>query len=324
LIVCVATVFGQTCTPRGLGRSGVCQNSGTTACNGGQYYRGACPGSAAIQCCVQDGGGNINNDNGGGNNGGGSATGWGSYQAPASARNLLGNLFSLNPTRVSWGYTGAKATFMLPGGSFYFESKMDTDCDGAPSCPSIDPHGQTQTSWTWKGTPIDALKTNYFVLPSNLKGRLGGSRLGLGDVGAVIYNGRLEFAVYADNGPNSKIGEGSVKLVQSLGFNPYKNGRICCGISSGVVVIVFPGSRGTYSSPYDRDSVRNAGMQRLNSLINGGANAMASNDSTYGQTDAASMFNGLVIAAIIVAAVFVIIGVVVLVKLASRNAPERP
>jgi len=213
---------------------------------------------------------------------------------------------------------------MLPGGSFYFESKMDSDCDGAPSCPSIDPYGQTRTSWTWKGAPIDALKTNYFVLPSNLKGRLSGSRLGLGDIAAVIYNGRLEFAVYADNGPNTKIGEGSVKLVQSLGFNPYKNGKICCGISSGVVVIVFPGSRGSYSSPYDRDSVRNAGMQQLSALT-GGARAQASNDSTYaGQTEAASVFNGMVIAAVIVAAVFIIIGVVVLVKLATRNAPERP
>jgi len=174
---------------------------------------------------------------------------------------------------------------MLPGGAFYFESKMDTDCDGAPSCPSIDPHGQTKTSYSWKGAPIDALRANYFVLPSNLKSRLGSSsKLGLGDIAAVIYNGRLEFAIYADNGPTSKIGEGSVQLVQSLGFNPYKNGRICCGITSGVVVVVFPGSRGTYSSPYDRNSVRSAGLSRFNALTGGAASAIAGSESELSST----------------------------------------
>jgi len=189
---------------------------------------------------------------------------------------------------------------------------MDTDCDGAPSCPSIDPHGQRSTSYSWRGAPIDALRANYFVLPSNLRSRLGNTRLGLGDIAAVVYNGRMEFAIYADNGPTSKIGEGSVKLVQSLGFNPYRNGKICCGITSGVVVLVFPGSKGSYSSPYDGESVRASGMARLNALI-GGSQARSEGDSSVSlqpQSLAAPIFNGLLISASVVAVVVVIVGVV--------------
>jgi len=49
---------------------GVCQDSTQLDCTGGSYYRGLCPGSAAIQCCVAD----PTNGGGGGNNNGGSAT----------------------------------------------------------------------------------------------------------------------------------------------------------------------------------------------------------------------------------------------------------
>jgi hypothetical protein len=322
-----------TCRPRGVSESGVCQNADTRSCTGGRYYRGACPGASNIQCCVKSSSSSSSSSSSDTPSDdaspppsrspvsrGPSSSGWGSYQPPSSATNVLGNLLSsVNPTRTSWGYSGAKATFLLPGGEIYIDSKMDTDCDGAPSCPSIDRSGQTKTSWTWKGSPIDALKTNYYVLPSNLRSRLRNSRLGLGDIAAVIYNGRLEFAVYADNGPNSKIGEGSVKLVQSLGFNPYRNGRICCGITSGVVVIVFPGSRGSYSSPYDRASVRSAGLSRFNALTSGGARAESSTDEQISNTEEQTaplspVIIGAVVAAGIAAAIAIVIAIVLVVK----------
>jgi len=341
LLVCtISHVCPQVCRPRGAsGLSGRCQNT-NRPCSG-QYYRGACPGASNIQCCVSSsssGGSssrNTNSDNGGNTMPTSNApvgAGWGSYQAPSSARSVLGNLFSsVRPSPVRWGYTGAKATFMLPGGAFYVDSKMDTDCDGAPSCPSIDPHGQRSTSWTWRGSPIDALKTNYFVLPSNIKSRLGSTRLGLGDIAAVVYNGRLEFAVYADNGPTSKIGEGSVKLVQALGFNPFRNGRICCGITSGVVWIVFPGSRGSYSSPYDRESVRQAGMSRLNALIGGSRARVNPTDSEFSEQQSAVPLSPELTALIIVAVVFValiviaaIIGLVKLHMNSVQDGEQRP
>jgi len=214
---------------------------------------------------------------------------------------------------------------MLPGGAFYIESKMDTDCDGAPTCPSIDSSGQTQTSWTWSGSAIDALRANYYVLPSNIKTKLGSTRLGLGDIAAVIYNGKMEFAVYADNGPTSKIGEGSVKLVQSLGFNPYRNGRICCGISSGVVVIVLPGSRGSYSSPYDSASVRQAGLSRLNEL-SGGSLAISDNNNAI-VNESPSMVSptmiGIFVGATVLIAVIIVVGVIFVIMSNRREQREQ-
>lgn len=331
----------QSCRPRGVSGTGVCQNANSRSCSGGRYYKGACPGASNIQCCVKSSSSSSSDDDSGPSSGnsappsGGSGSvgsGWGTYQPPAQAARLLGNLFtSVRPTKTNWGYKGAKATFMLPGGAIYIDSKMDTDCDGARTCPSIDPYGQTQTSWTWKGSPIDALKTNYYVLPSNLRGRLGSTKLGLGDIAAVIYNGKLEFAVYADNGPNNKIGEGSVKLVQNLGFNPYRNGKICCGIQSGVVIIVLPGSRGTYSSPYDRESVRQAGLQRLNALTGSSSRAVGDNNSQYNSDESTSTelspgISAVIAIASIVVVVFVILAIMLVVKhqAAQRANEQRP
>jgi len=325
-VFALASVFSladsQSCRPRAASGSGVCQNVNTDDCSG-QYYRGACPGAANIQCCVSDNGGSDNtgdSSSGGlGPSNGGGGTGWGSYRAPSGVSSVLGNLFSsVSATPVSWGYSGGRASFKLPGGAFYYESKLDTDCDGAPSCPSIDPYGQTQTSWSFRGSPVDALRANYFVLPGNIKSRLGSTRLGLGDIAAVVYNGRIEFAVYADNGPTSKIGEGSVKLVQNLGFNPYgRNGKICCGITSGVATIVFPGSRGSYSSPYDSDSVRQAGMAQLNALTRGSAAIEGSNDEFNGVTQAplSPVILVLTVAAAILCVIAIVVVVVIVVKL---------
>jgi len=244
----------STCTVPQVG-TGVCQDI-STPCSG-SYYSGYCAGPNNIKCCVSGSGGN----------------GWGSYEPPASVQKFLGNLLNnTSPQKTSWGYIGAKATFLFPkyNNIIYYDSKMDADCDGAPSCPSIDPYGQKQTSWTWKGQYIDALNCNYFVLPSNLKSKIPNYNIKLGDVAAILYNGTLTFAVYADSGPTTKIGEGSIKLLQTVGFNPYcSSGKVCYGISSGVVTIVFPGTSGTYSSPYDLNSVATVGRQKLNGLING-------------------------------------------------------
>jgi len=329
LVFIFASVFhlaaSQSCRPAAASGPGVCQNVNTDACSG-QYYRGACPGANNIQCCVGSGSGSsgssnpISIDNGNGNGG---ATGWGSYSAPSGVRSVIGNLFSsVSATSVSWGYSGSRATFMLPGGAFYYESKLDTDCDGAPSCPSIDPYGQTQTSWTWRGSPVDALRANYFVLPGNIKNRLGNTRLALGDIAAVIYNGNIEFAVWADSGPTSKIGEGSVKLVQNLGFNPYgRNGKICCGITSGVVTIVFPGSRGSYSSPYDADSVKQAGMARLNALLQGGSAALDAGNNNYGGVPRTTLDPITIVA--VSASTVTFIAIVIVIVIAFRLNKDR-
>lgn len=85
---------------------------------------------------------------------------------------------------------------------------------------------------------VNAEKIPYIVLPPKVKQR---GNISLGDI-AVVYNarnGRWAYAIYADTGANSRIGEGSIALARLLGINA--NARTG-GTASGVVYLVFGGS----------------------------------------------------------------------------------
>jgi len=159
-------------------------------------------------------------------------------------------------------YNGVNGFSQTKNGDLVFKGKMDADCDGAPSCPKIDPSGQTTTSYTYKGKAIDGLKANYVVLPKDLNGKVG-NKYKLGDVVAVSYNGKTAYGIYADNGPTGKAGEGSVHLAQQLGFDPYCGTKVCKGIPSGVSYVVFPNSKSSYTNPYDNASLSAAGSKLL-------------------------------------------------------------
>src|SRR5438094_1280035 len=83
---------------------------------------------------------------------------------------------------------------------------------------------------------VNAEAVNFIVLP----GRLGlGAKLG--DFAVVIRPATAvyDYAVYADVGPASKIGEGSIALAAALGIpSSPKSG----GVGNGIVYIVFPAS----------------------------------------------------------------------------------
>ncbi len=112
----------------------------------------------------------------------------------------------------------AKRMEILPGGLVYFRSGMQIDADGSPRARQIDPCGQTQTSLRHPGgASVNAEQIPYFVLPGGSYKHLG---IKLGDIAAVRYQGKVQFAVFADVGPSYKIGEGSMALAQALGINP--------------------------------------------------------------------------------------------------------
>jgi hypothetical protein len=173
----------------------------------------------------------------------------------------------MNKPLNTGNYKGINGFSQTKDGALVFKGKMDTDCDGAKSCPKIDPSGQTSTSYTYKGQPIDALKANYVVLPGDLAAKTG-HKYQLGDVVAVSYNGKTAYGIYADNGPAGKAGEGSVHLTQELGFNPYCGSKICKGIDSGVSYVVFPNSKNSYTNPYDNASISAAGSNLLHQNLN--------------------------------------------------------
>ena len=85
---------------------------------------------------------------------------------------------------------------------------------------------------------VNAGKIPYIVLPPKVK-KLG--QVKLGDI-AVVYNthnNRWMYAIYADTGSDTRIGEGSIALAKLLGINA--SARVG-GTAKGVIYLVFPGS----------------------------------------------------------------------------------
>jgi len=141
----------------------------------------------------------------------------------------------------------------LESGELYFDTALELDTDGWP-----DGHGKGDDSWQPQTSlryrdngSLDANKVPYFVLPlpKSWAGQFG---ITLGDYAAVISEGQVAFAVFGDQGPTNKLGEGSIQLLRALGHERIKsNGHVInAGIDPGVVTIVFPGS----GSPDDRAS----------------------------------------------------------------------
>lgn len=89
---------------------------------------------------------------------------------------------------------------------------------------------------------VDATKISYIVLPNN--SLIWNTGVKKGDFAVVYYEKtkQLSFAIFADVGPKNELGEGSVKLAQNLGHDPFVNGRVLRGISQDVFYLVFPKS----------------------------------------------------------------------------------
>ncbi|RYX85094.1 hypothetical protein EON83_07555 [bacterium] len=173
------------------------------------------------------------------------------YQVPFASRDRLGRINDLLPYAkpIEREYLGLNQMLRLPDGTIFIDADLDTDADGSPRAEEIDPDaGQLMTAFNFPGEEgqrlyVDAEKVPYIVLPLDLYKELG---VKLGDVAAVIWNGRLVYAVFADTGPVELIGEGSIALSEGLGFDPWeeRDGRrqIVNGIEDHVLMLVFPNS----------------------------------------------------------------------------------
>jgi hypothetical protein len=158
--------------------------------------------------------------------------------------------------------TGSRYICKFPGGELYYDSKLDLDADGS-AYAAHDPTGQARTSLRYaNGTSVDADKVPYFVLPSHFYQQHG---IRLGDVAAVIYKGRLAYAVFADVGPRHRIGEASIALHRALGHETIHHGRLHnVGISHEVITIVFP--RSGNGTPQIPEAIASIGRNRYSLL----------------------------------------------------------
>jgi hypothetical protein len=165
--------------------------------------------------------------------------------------------------------TSATVNICKSGSAYFWKADMDIDCDGISTShcnKSKDPWYQGQTSFeTSKGKSFQADKTHYYVIPLP-SSRFSYKSAGIkpGTVAAVIYNNKVVYAVFADEGPNTIIGEASYATASALGINPDPaNG----GTDSGVTYIVF---KGNVPSPVeDNNAITSKGQSAASAWLNG-------------------------------------------------------
>src|SRR5271165_688354 len=153
----------------------------------------------------------------------------------------------------------------LPGAVIAFTSKLGVDYDGswvAAHTPGMTDLKDTSKEFPGpdgKSVPTDSDTVAYVVIPNagnaDPKIRNGfaiETSVQLGNVGVVLFQGKIVPVIVADGGPFNKIGEGSMALHRALGtelcLNRDSQG-ICTkvnlhpsSIGEGVTTIVFAGS----------------------------------------------------------------------------------
>ena len=170
------------------------------------------------------------------------------YSPNPSSVKLLGAIVELTKRaeKIKRSFaTNPRAVLKLEGGELYFDSVLNLDTDGSVY-HTQDAQGQAQTSVeNADGSPVDSDSVPYFVLPErNFYRRFG---IKLGDVAAVIYRNKMEFAVFADEYGHQhleeQLGEGSIALHRALGHETISGGKLIDeAIDADVITIVFPAS----------------------------------------------------------------------------------
>ncbi|MGW4172848.1 glycoside hydrolase family 75 protein [Streptomyces chartreusis] len=170
-------------------------------------------------------------------------------EAAVSAADLLAKV--RNCTAVSQGRyrndsgTAANIPVCGQGDAVFWKADMDIDCDGQSTghCNSAtDPYFSGSTAFQQSdGRYLSAEHLPYIVVPTpsgiwdyRAHGIRGGS------VAAVVYGGRVQYAVVGDVGPRDIIGEASYATAKALGIPPDPRRG---GAASGVTYIVFKNSR---------------------------------------------------------------------------------
>lgn len=127
----------------------------------------------------------------------------------------------------------------------WWKSDLDIDCDGVTTAQcnlGTDPAFQPDTAFhASNGAPLNAAQLPYVVIPSP-SGRFDYSNHNIqgGAVVAVVFNNKVEYAVFGDTGPTNIIGEASYACANNLGIEPNPSTG---GADGPVWFIVFPGSQ---------------------------------------------------------------------------------
>lgn len=106
-------------------------------------------------------------------------------------------------------------------GSLSWVGDFDVDVDGSGPNLHHDPFFQPDTTLHHNGQALNAEKVAFGVVPPDIINAVPG--IVMGCKMTVEYRGHEEDAVVGDQGPRSKLGEGSAELARRLGINDNPN-----------------------------------------------------------------------------------------------------
>jgi hypothetical protein len=152
-------------------------------------------------------------------------------------------------------------------GAVFYKADMDIDCDGQTTdqCnEDTDCCYQDDTTFHQSdGQALDAAQLPYIVMPrdsSNWDWHNNG--IDGGSVAAVIYDDKVEYAIFGDTDSPEKVGEASYATAQALGIDPDPRSG---GVDSGVTYIVFSDTK---ANPIEsHDSAVTLGQQAAATFI---------------------------------------------------------
>jgi hypothetical protein len=174
--------------------------------------------------------------------------------------------------------SNCKTLLQFSNGTIYYDAKMAIDADGSPRAKSIDDAGQIDTSHHFPNdAPFNAETIPYIVLPlsKNSETFIEDMGLALGDLAVVIYKNEIAPAIFADEGPVSRIGEGSIHLHELLPVHsPWSDADrtqvFDSSVEGDVLVFVFAGSNIDDQLTPDNavEKIGKAALERFNELKN--------------------------------------------------------
>ncbi|MGW0672902.1 glycoside hydrolase family 75 protein [Streptomyces sp. NPDC002746] len=170
-------------------------------------------------------------------------------EGSVSAADLLAKVSSCSQISNGKYRTDEETSATVPvcgaNGAVFWKADMDIDCDGqvTTACnEDTDPWFQDDTAFHTSGDkPLSAEKLQYVVVPSSSSiWNYSSAGIKGGGVVAVIYDGKVEYAVVGDTGPDKIIGEASYATAKALGIDPDPETG---GAESGVTYILFKNSK---------------------------------------------------------------------------------
>ncbi|WP_327433309.1 glycoside hydrolase family 75 protein [Streptomyces sp. NBC_01236] len=170
-------------------------------------------------------------------------------EGSVSAADLLAKVTSCSQISNGKYKTDDETSATVPvcgkNGAVFWKADMDIDCDGQVTSKcngDTDPWFQDDTAFHQSdGKALRAESLPYVVVPSSSSiWKYTSAGIKGGGVVAVIYNGKVEYAVVGDTGPTKIIGEASYATAKALGIDPDPETG---GADSGVTYILFKNSQ---------------------------------------------------------------------------------